>query len=155
MRLTAGVDQDGSVYITVHGTPAPQGSKSFKGLTPQGKPMLVESSLKVKPWREAVKLAALAALPRSWQPLDEPLHVGIEFYLKRPTSSPKTLGYPMRKPDIEKLERSTYDALTDAGVWADDARVVSNHNLKLFAGPGADVLHTPGAYIVITPMALT
>lgn len=32
---------------------------------------------------------------------------------------------PDRLPDLDKLLRSTMDALTAAGVWADDAQVVT------------------------------
>ncbi|WP_312681328.1 hypothetical protein [Stenotrophomonas chelatiphaga] len=47
-----------SIRIVVYGSPAPQGSKSFKGLAKSGRAILVESSKKVCPWRQDVKLAA-------------------------------------------------------------------------------------------------
>ncbi len=52
--MTAKAEQ---LTITVYGTPGPQGSKRFMGVK-GGKGVLVESSKKVKPWREAVKWAA-------------------------------------------------------------------------------------------------
>ena len=45
------------ITITVYGMPGPQGSKRFVG-TRGGRGVMVESSAKVKPWREAVKHAA-------------------------------------------------------------------------------------------------
>jgi crossover junction endodeoxyribonuclease RusA len=45
--------------FTVRGTPAPQGSKSFKGIH-GGHAVLAESSKKVKPWRMDVKAVAEA-----------------------------------------------------------------------------------------------
>ena len=39
--------------------PAPQGSKSFVGKNSFGKAILVESSQRVKPWRQAVSSKAL------------------------------------------------------------------------------------------------
>ena len=109
------------IRFVVIGDPAPQGSKRHVG---HG--VMVESSKRVKPWRQAVAVAAVAA--RNGAPaLDCPVDVAITFWLPRPASLTRkrlALG-PCRKPDIDKLLRSTFDALSDAGVWTDDARVVS------------------------------
>lgn len=136
--------------VTVYGTPAPQGSKRHVG-----RGILVESSAKVKPWREAVKHAALGVLavgePEPVDPvLDCPLIVEMVFTLHRPASAPKRRTHPDRMPDLSKLIRSTEDALTDAGVWRDDARVVEHRARKVYIGsPDPDALHTPGAVIRI------
>ena len=112
------------LVIEVIGTPAPQGSKSFKGYR-GGKPILVESCSAVKPWREAVVAAARAAMTAgNWATLNEPVAVTIEFYLRRPPSTPRGRTRPDRRPDLDKLVRSTLDALTTAGAYEDDARVV-------------------------------
>jgi Holliday junction resolvase RusA-like endonuclease len=120
------------VMITVHGAPAPQGSKRYVG---NGR--MIEMSKKVKPWREAVKFAALECLEKypDWTPMDGPLKLTVVFYTDRPKSHYRTgrnahllrdaaPAYPQGAPDLSKLVRSTEDALTDAGVWKDDARVV-------------------------------
>jgi Holliday junction resolvase RusA-like endonuclease len=101
------------------GTPAPQGSKSPKGRTKTGHTIMVESSKKVTPWREAVKAAGEGAGPC----LDGPLVVCMVFTVARPKSAPKRITIPDRTPDLSKLARSTEDAITDVGLWADDARV--------------------------------
>jgi len=116
----------GSLTITAYGIPGPQGSKAFKG-TFKGKDgrthaKLVESSKKVKPWREDVKAAA-EVVRAGRPPLDGPLRLHMVFTLPKPKSAPKTRKtWPMRTPDLSKLARSTEDALTAAGIWADDAR---------------------------------
>ena len=47
---------------------------------------------------------------------------------------------------MSKLARSTEDALTTAGVWADDARVVDEYLSKRYIGdPGA--LDKPGVLV--------
>ena len=51
--------------------------------------------------------------------------------------------------NASKLARSTEDALTDAGVWTDDARVVTLVSSKVFPGEGRDALPSPGAVIRI------
>lgn len=131
--------------ITVHGTPAPQGSKRHVGAG-----RMVESSAAVKPWREAVKWAALAILATDAVPLDGPLAVTVWFALAKPASAPKTRRvWPAKRPDLDKLLRSTLDALGEAGVWRDDAQVVSLWGSKAYAGDAA-ALAVPGARIAIS-----
>lgn len=141
------------IEIEVYGTPAPQGSKSFKGMR-GGRAVLVEASKKVKPWRADVKAAAEAAmraLGASWEPMDGPLRLDVVFTLRKPLSAPKrTRTYPMRVPDLDKLLRSTDDALTDAGIWVDDARVVDCRALKAYPGEAEGALDFPGARIIVT-----
>lgn len=145
--------------IIVYGTPAPQGSKRFVGMK-GGRGMMIESSGKVKPWREAVKWAALEVLEDDGAPLSlerhcngaimGPVSVEMIFTLQKPKSAPKTRRtWPDRKPDLSKLVRSTEDALTDAGVWEDDARIVSLRAYKVFPGEGMDALTSPGVVIKI------
>ena len=60
---------------------------------------------------------------------------------------PKSVSYnkrplPIISPDLDKLVRSIGDSLTDAGVWGDDAQVVSLACEKVYADdkqPGADI----------------
>lgn len=145
----------------VYGMPGPQGSKSFKGVSKRtSKGIMVESSQKVKPWREAVKWAAREAMatyskqkllqtPQVF-PIDAPIRVQMIFTLPKPSGAPKTRKtWPMRKPDGSKLQRSTEDALTDAGLWADDARAVEWSGAKRFPNEGVDALPSPGVRIRI------
>lgn len=141
--------------IVVYGSPAPQGSKKFVGVV-NGHGMMVESSKKVKPWRQDVKAAAL--LVRDGRPsIDGPVSVRMVFTVPKPASSPKRRKiYPMRKPDVSKLARSTEDALTDAGIWSDDARVVQYDRLaKVFPGEDPEALEAPGVRIQINLMEAT
>lgn len=143
-----------ALRIVVRGLPAPQGSKRFLG-TRGGRGILVESSAKVKPWREDVRHAAIAAMQAAGiaEPADAPLRLRVTFTLPKPASAPKRrTTWPMRTPDLSKLVRSTEDALTSAGVWADDARVVECTAAKRYPGEGADALPWPGAVIEIEPL---
>lgn len=153
------------IVITVHGTPAPQGSKrAFAGK--DGKVHVIESSHdRVKSWRQAVLEEAIEAcsylaapttdggLNRG--PLDGPLAVEMTFYLRRPKGhygsgknatvlKPSAPRRPARMPDLSKLIRSTEDALSDAGLWADDALVVD-----ITAAKHWDDARPPGAHITI------
>jgi Holliday junction resolvase RusA-like endonuclease len=147
--------------ITVYGMPAPQGSKRYVGTSKAGRGILIESSAKVRPWRQDVKAAALELVVGSglgaltsvneYGRMDGPLNVHMIFTLPKPKSAPKrTRSWPDRKPDLSKLVRSTEDALTDAGVWEDDARVVRLVATKCYPGEGTDALHIPGCVIHIS-----
>lgn len=135
--------------IVVYGSPAPQGSKKFVGIH-GGRGLMVESSKRVKPWRADVKDAAIAARDGA-PPLDGPLVLRMVFTVPKPSSAPKRRRtYPMRKPDLSKLARSTEDALTDAGLIADDARIVEYERLaKVYPGEDPEALEAPGVSIEV------
>lgn len=132
------------VTFWVSGLPAPQGSKRHVG---HG--VMVESSKRCPQWRAVVTHAAgieRRNLPRT---LDGPIRLDVEFHMPRP-KRPKALR-PDRMPDLSKLIRSTEDAITDADLWADDARVVDVTASKNYA---TDVQPT-GAHITITEIEET
>lgn len=128
----------------VFGTPAPQGSKRHVG---GGR--MVESSKKVAPWRTDVVWAwRNSGLAEGWSAIMHPILLDVTFSLKRPVSAPKRITRPAKYPDLSKLIRSTEDAMTTAGVYADDALIVECRARKVFAG-SAEGLHVPGAVIEI------
>lgn len=145
------------IEFVVYGSPAPQGSKKFVGTTKTGRGLLVENCKKVKPWRMDVKHAAedLRARLQGLATLDGPLSVSMVFTVPKPASAPKKRRtWPDRKPDVSKLARSTEDAISDAGLWADDARVVEYTRLaKVYPGEDPDALPTPGVRVRITSLA--
>jgi len=123
---------------------------------------MVESSKKVAPWREAVKHAALASIqaecearfggvyPSAFLRLDGPVRLDIAFVFDKPKSAPKrrrTWPITRASGDVDKLQRSTFDALTDAGVMRDDSQVVDVHARKVFTDDPAAPLQVPGAVI--------
>lgn len=142
--------------IRVHGTPAPQGSKRHVG---HG--VMVESSKALPTWREAVKQAALDVMRCDcsvWvqPPRGTAVELRIDFAFPRPAShygtgrnagtiKPSALFWKPTAPDLSKLIRATEDALTDAGVWADDAQVSRLVSSKAYAFDQ----EAPGAYIEI------
>lgn len=142
--------------ITVIGLPGPQGSKRFVGHSKSGRGIMVESSAKVKPWREAVKWAALDAVREQTLRggtfgIKGAVAVEMTFTLPKPKSAPKKRKtWPDKKPDIDKLCRSTADSLTTAGAFEDDARIIRLTAAKVFPGEGTDALDVPGCVIRIT-----
>lgn len=127
-----------SVRFDVIGTPKPQGSK--RAFVRGNRAMLVESAGQpLKDWRTSVATAAALAGQGHDLPLDGPLHAHITFRFRRPASAPKrkrTWPTTRSSGDIDKLLRSTFDALADAGLIADDARIVGVSALKDYAADG-------------------
>lgn len=127
-----------SFAFAAFGTPGPQGSKI------RTKFAMRESSQKVGPWREAVKAAA----PSIQTPLDGPLVVRMVFTLARPKAARKADVAPYHTPDISKLARSTEDAITDVGLWTDDARIVGYDGLwKVWWDYHPEALPVPGVVV--------
>jgi len=128
------------IKIFVDGIPAPQGSKSvfIRG----GRVVVAESSKKVKPWREAVRLtcikeANLDGYLKRFLDKEIGFTISIHFYLPLPKIVPK--GYPrhVRYPDLDKLIRSTLDGITQSGcIWEDDKQVVKIEAEKSYCVPG-------------------
>lgn len=154
------VDSGLLLGIVVYGAPAPQGSKRHVG---NGR--MVESSIHVAPWREAVKHQALEAVTlygaHDRLPLDGPIVARMVFTLARPKSHYRTgrnayllrdsaPSRPTGYPDLSKLLRSTEDALSDARIWTDDARVVEYQRAaKVWIDEDGEALVRPGAYIAL------
>ena len=139
-----------SLTFVVYGLAAPQGSKRSLG-----NGILVESSKAVKPWRQDVKHAALACLPPDWDPTT-PMSLSIVFRFKRPQGQIGKRGLKPSAPlhctsaragDIDKLQRSTLDALT--GVAFDDDRQVVTVNASKRYCSGDE---PQGALITVTPL---
>ena len=140
------------MIIDVTGIPGAQGSKKHVG-----NGVMVESSAKVKPWRQDVVAAALEELGRvlGRPAFMGPVGVDLTFRFTRPKShygtgrnagvlkdsAPK---FPTSRAlgDADKLARSTLDALVTAGVLADDSLVVDLNVRKRY-------WHTPGARIEV------
>ena len=115
-----------SLSFDVLGAPAPQGSKRHVGNN-----RMVESSKKVGPWRDAVAWTARQNMPTG-PAFTGPTRVDLHFRLPMPHSRPaadrkRGWCWSTRRPDIDKLTRSTLDALVTAGVLSDDAIVCELH----------------------------
>ena len=125
-----------SLLFTVHGRPVPQGNHRA---TRQGR--IYETSKGHAQWRRDVTHAAVMAMAAQCSPrITGPIELCVIFYFARPPSHLKKdgglrKGKPEMKissPDLSKLVRCAEDALTDAGVWEDDSRVVSLRAHKVY-----------------------
>ena len=134
--------------ITVEGIEAaPQGSKS-----PVGRGIMMDAGKRVKPWRDAVRIEANKVVNEL---IEEPVHVDLVFWFHRPKSHLNAKGelkqsapkFPTtrNKGDIDKLCRSTLDALTLSAI-ADDSQVVSLEARKYYC----DKKYTTKSHTMIT-----
>lgn len=127
----------------VEGAPVPQGSKN--AYVRGGRAVLVDANPRLKAWRVAVRAAAEAAVEEAgWETLDEPCCVRLGFTM--PSPKRPRWGVPAVKPDLDKLTRAVFDALTDAGVWRDDSRVVSMEVAKKYEDGEGEV---PGVWVEV------
>lgn len=137
----------------VPGRVAPQGSKRYVGGNKASGGRFIEASKYLPAWRTAVTTVARDYMTH-WdqKPLAGPVNLKVVFYIERPKSIPqRTRPTPIVPPDVDKLVRAICDAMTDAGVWDDDAQVIHLEAMKLY-----DDTHDPGAHIIVenldTPM---
>lgn len=157
------------VALVVYAKPAPKGSKDYLGQRKSRKtgrmvPKLVESAAAdLEVLDEAVSWVWRARRPAGWVPLDGPLVADMTFTLARPKNHYGTgrnagqlkewaapLVWHHVYPDTDKLVRGLGDALTKAGVWADDARLAAfryGPNKVYERAPLPDALRKPGAVV--------
>ena len=121
-----------------------------------GNGVMVESSKNVKPWRQDVKFTALAVKPTKWDTTPA-MSLSVVFRFLRPSShyGKKNTVLPSapqhctsaRNGDIEKLIRSTNDALTGV-LFDDDRQVVTVTATKRYCTENEQ----PGAVITLTAL---
>lgn len=133
----------GRLVISVTGRPAPKGSKQT-GAAGQ----LREQSAYLPAWSAAVKRATYraykaAGVDPSALPL---LHGSVAIAITFRLDPSRRVDAP---PDLDKLLRSTWDALTAARVWEDDGRAVHVVADKRHAADG----ETTGADIEVWSVA--
>lgn len=150
--------------VKVYGDPHAKGSLVCKGprkcpgcRTPVPHRVLEDDPTgKGKVWRANVTLAAKAVRAKLGGRMTGPVVVEATFVLARPlghygtgrnagTLRPSAPEYPTVKPDADKLVRMILDALTDADLWEDDARVVDLDVRKRYPSP--DTLDRPGVIL--------
>jgi crossover junction endodeoxyribonuclease RusA len=124
-----------SFTFTVYGKPAPQGSKRHLG-----KGVMVESSNRVKPWRQDIKHAAERLLPKTWHAI-LPMRLKVSFLFARPQSHYRANGQlkpsaprycTTRIGDLDKLVRALCDALQGL-CYLDDSQIIEINATRRYA----------------------
>jgi len=131
------------------GIAAPQGSKRL--VRPHGRTLMIDASRRLRPWRDAVSAAALAAGVPMLQG-DVELHIVVRWVRPRSHLTARgTLrtGMPTRPryADADKLARAICDALTGIA-YRDDRQVASLSIERVWARDG----DPSGAWIELREM---
>ena len=133
--------------IFVPGRPRPKGS--WKAITIAGHARLIPDNKRSKPWADTV--AKYAGVSFRGEPWRGPVGIRIEFLFRRPNAHYRTRDrkpdrtrlrdgmpdYPTgarNYPDLDKLERNVWDALTGI-VFADDVAIVDSAARKHWTNP--------------------
>lgn len=126
-----------SFSLFIPGTPASKGS--YRPITGRsrttGKPVtrLIPMDKKERPWRDHVRDTILSHKHPTIPP-NSYIKIETTFYLPRPkTIPPHKRKHPTVKPDIDKLQRALYDAITETHIWHDDRQITDVTSHKRYA----------------------
>lgn len=120
----------------VRGLPIAQGS--HRAFVPRsgrmaGRAVITTTAKGLAAWRQAVQASLQGNGIPSDAPWTGPVELRLTFYLPLPKSAPKRRRvYAVKRPDVDKLQRSVLDALTHVLI-EDDSQVVSVHAEKHYA----------------------
>jgi len=122
--------------LLVLGFPIPQGRPRV--FTPKGDKFPVATDPpKSRKWKEEIRYAAQKKIEETGHQIwkEMPLYINLTFYVPRPKSLPKRIQQPMRRPDLDNLEKAVMDALQGM-VYDDDSRIVLKISEKVFHPEG-------------------
>lgn len=124
----------------------PRSKGSLKVITPRGRrPILAEQGEHSKAWRTVIRNAILTQVNFRHTAYPGPVEVRAVFFFQRTTGvngevwPSHDTPYPTDRNlgDLDKLERNLLDALTDSGLIADDAQVVTLRSEKRWTAPNS------------------
>jgi Holliday junction resolvase RusA-like endonuclease len=123
-----------AVTFRVFGIAQPKGST--RAFIPKGwrRPIITTDNPKSKGWQQLVAEQAQAVAAEGL--FLSPVALTVTFHLPRPQSLPKRVVQHTKKPDLDKLVRSTKDALKGV-LYGDDAQVVELRARKVYAPTGS------------------
>ncbi len=138
------------VAFTVHGVPAPAGSKRAFAHKHTGRIVVTDANKNSRSWKNQVSEEAAIAMTYHGRdgtsgylpPLEGPLVLELVFVVPRPKGHygargnvrPSAPSHPTVKPDVLKLARAVEDALSGI-VYRDDAQIVDERLVKVYGEP--------------------
>ena len=110
----------------------PQSKGSTRAFDVKGRAHTTSANDKTKPWQQLVSLFA-SQFWKGAPPTDSAVQIWLTFHFIRPKSvSAKRRPHHTVKPDLDKLVRTIYDALTGI-VYVDDSQVVFCKESKIYS----------------------
>jgi Holliday junction resolvase RusA-like endonuclease len=140
----------------VPGVPQPKGNLRRNPHTGA----LYDANPQLQTWMDSIVLVVTASRPVPF-PASQPVRVDRSYVMPRPAShwSGRTEGtltpaaadtyWHRTKPDLDKLDRAVFDALTRSGLIRDDSRIAGGNHWKVYAAPGQRV----GLYLRVAGLA--
>lgn len=136
--------------VFVPGIPRPKGSMNA-GIARTGRAYVYHADSTMKPWADsitAIVSTRMNQLGVAARPMfTGPVRCTVQF-VYADLKSDNTRYWKSTAPDGDKLERAVWDALTNAKVWEDDARVVDWAGSKVYMN--ALPLSQAGVYITVS-----
>lgn len=128
-----------AISFKVYCHPEPQGSSKAFVIPGTNSASVTSSNKKLKPYRHTVTQIACETMAKEncempWAAKHVPVALVLTFYFEKPPSVAKKRNECVVKPDIDKLCRSTLDALTGV-LFRDDAQVVEVVARKQYGSP--------------------
>jgi crossover junction endodeoxyribonuclease RusA len=125
--------------FTVYCHPEPQGSSKAFVIPGTNRASVTSTNTKLKPYRHTVAQIACETMAKQslelpWAAKHVPVSLCLTFYFEKPPSVAKKRTECVVKPDIDKICRSTFDALTGV-LFKDDAQVVEIVARKQYGTP--------------------
>ena len=124
------------IQFFVPGIPAPGGSKKGFYIKSINRVVIAPANKNTKPWMATVSVFAKEAY--LGELLQGALKLYLSFHILRPKGHYNKKGlrkstnlYPIVKPDLTKLERSTEDALVGI-IMSDDSQIVKKETEKVY-----------------------
>lgn len=128
------------VHFEVPGPPQPQGSMRPMISRTTGLAMVKSDNVRLRSWRGEAAWEASHAKPIGMcEPFAGAVKVSVQFVFVRPKSvTPTRRPSHTVKPDIDKLTRALFDAMSGI-VFRDDAQVIQVFAMKTY-GPEAKTI---------------
>ena len=125
--------------VRVYGDPVAQGRPRARTFQHGGRTRVsVYDPATSRDWKRTVLAQVLPHKPAA--PVDGPLRLQLEVYVRRPASYPRRITHPVRRPDLSNYLKAVEDALGGVVYW-DDAQLVELMVSKTFdPAPGARIV---------------
>lgn len=123
------MDTDGATVIEINVAGTPVAQPRYRVSARGGKVRhYLPTDHPIHEYRSQIRNAALA---QGHSPIEGAVRVDVVWQWQMPRRN-QFATYRYCKPDMDNLMKGVCDALTEAGVWSDDAQIVEMHGAKIY-----------------------